>query len=154
MSDSLRPHEPQHTRPPCPSPTPGVYSNSCPLNWWCHPSISPSVVPFSSCPQSFPASGSFPMSRFFTSGGHHLYFIIPQIIWKFTFLSTQQSPPKWSGKYKKERMSKRIYPEDKAFCKRLLSDDTDQVGNLKISQTSILKFYFIKKTFPLVTIYQ
>ena len=123
---------------------------------WIDDAIHPShpLSSFSSCPQSFPASGSFPMSRFFASGGHHLCFIIPQIIWKFTFLSTQQSPPKWSGKYKKERMSKRIYPEDKAFCKRLLSDDTDQVGNLKISQTSILKFYFIKKTFPLVTIYQ
>ena len=108
VSDSLQHHEPQHARRPCSSPTPGVYSNSCPSNWWCHPSISSSVIPFSSCPQSFPASGSFPMSRFFASGGHHLYFIIPQIIWKFTFLSTQQSPPKWSGKYKKERTSKRI----------------------------------------------
>ena len=59
MSDSLRPHGLQLTRPPCPSPTPGVYSNSCPLSQWCHPAISSSVVPFSSCPQSFPASGSF-----------------------------------------------------------------------------------------------
>ena len=62
MSDSLRPHESQHARPPCPSPTPGVYSNSCPSSQWCHPAISSSVVPFSSCPQSLPASGSFPMS--------------------------------------------------------------------------------------------
>ena len=68
-SDSLRPHEPQHTRPPCPSPTPGVYPNPCPLSQWCHPPISSSVVPFSSCPQSFPASGSFQMSQFFASGG-------------------------------------------------------------------------------------
>ena len=59
MSDSLQPHESQHTRPPCPSPTPRVYSNSCPLSWWCHPAISSSVVPFSSCPQSPPASGFF-----------------------------------------------------------------------------------------------
>ena len=59
MSDSLRPHESQHTRPPCPSPTPRVYSNSCPLSRWCHPAILSSVVPFSSCPQSLPASGSF-----------------------------------------------------------------------------------------------
>ena len=57
VSDSLRPHESQHARPPCPSPTPGVYSNSCPSSWWCHPAISSSVVPFSSCPQSLPASG-------------------------------------------------------------------------------------------------
>ena len=66
MSDSLRPHESQHTRPPCPSPTPSVYSNSCPSSRWCHPAISSSVVPFSSCPQSLPASGSFPMSQLFT----------------------------------------------------------------------------------------
>ena len=59
MSESLRSHEPQHARPPCPSSTPGVYPNSCPLCWWCHPTISSSVVPFSSCPQSFPASRSF-----------------------------------------------------------------------------------------------
>ena len=72
MSDSLRPHEPQHARPPYPSPTPGVYPNSCPLSWWCHPAISSSVVPFSSCPQSFPASGSFPMSQPFTSGGQSI----------------------------------------------------------------------------------
>ena len=69
MTDSLWPHELQHARPPCPSPTPGVYSNSCPLSWWCHPTISSSVIPFSSRPQSFPASGSFPMSQLFTSGG-------------------------------------------------------------------------------------
>ena len=72
MSDSLQPHESQHARPPCPSPTPGVYPNSCPLSWWCHPTISSSVIPFSSCPQSFPASGSFPMSQLFTSGGQSI----------------------------------------------------------------------------------
>ena len=66
VSDSLWPHELQHARPPCPSPTPGVYSNSCPSSRWCHPAISSSVVPFSSCPQSLPASGSFPMSQLFT----------------------------------------------------------------------------------------
>ena len=69
VSDSLRPHGPQHTRPPCPSPTPGVYSNSCPLSRWCHPTISSSVIPFSSRLQTFPASGPFPMTQFFTSGG-------------------------------------------------------------------------------------
>ena len=69
VSDSLRPHESQHARPPCPSPTPGVHSNPCPLSQWCHPTISSSVVPFSSCPQSFPASGSYQMNQLFTSGG-------------------------------------------------------------------------------------
>ena len=72
MSDSLRPHESQHARPPCPSQTPRVYSNSCPSSRWCHPAISSSVVSFSSCPQSLPASGSFPMSQLFTSGGQSI----------------------------------------------------------------------------------
>ena len=72
MSDSLRHHELQHTRPPCPSPTPGVYPNPCPLSQRCHQTISSSVVPFSSSPQSFPASGSFPMSHLFVSGGQSI----------------------------------------------------------------------------------
>ena len=69
MSDSLWPHGLQYARPSCPSPTPGVYSNSCPLSRWCHPTVSSSVIPFSSLLQSFPASGSFQMSQFFTSHG-------------------------------------------------------------------------------------
>ena len=77
MSDSLWPHESQYARPPCPSATPRVYSNSCPLSRWCHPAISSSVVSFSSCPQSLPASGSFPMSQLFASGG--------QKYWSFSF---------------------------------------------------------------------
>ena len=72
MSNSLQPHEPQHARPPCPSPTPGVHPNPCPSSRWCHPTISSSVIPFSSCPQSFPASESFPMSQLFTWGGHSI----------------------------------------------------------------------------------
>ena len=71
MSNSLQSHELQHARPPCSSPTPGVYPNSCPLSQWCHPTISSSVIPFSSCPQSFPASGSFQMSQLFMSGGQN-----------------------------------------------------------------------------------
>ena len=66
------PHGLQHTRPPCPSPTPGAYSNLCPLSWWCHPTISSSVIPFSSRRQSFPASGSFQMSQFFASGSQSI----------------------------------------------------------------------------------
>ena len=72
VSDSLRPHELQHARPPCPSPTPGVHPNPCPLSRWCHPTISFSVIPFSSQLQSFPASGSFQMSHFFASGGQSI----------------------------------------------------------------------------------
>ena len=69
MSNSLRAHESQHARPPCPSPTPRVHSDSCPLSQWCHPAISSSVIPFSSCPQSLPASDSFPVSQLFSWGG-------------------------------------------------------------------------------------
>ena len=76
VSNSLRPHELQHTRPPCPSPTPRVYLNSCSLSQWCHPAISSSAVPFSSHLQSFPVSGSFQMSQLFTSGGQS---------WSFSF---------------------------------------------------------------------
>ena len=72
MSDSLRHHEPQHARPPCLSPTPGACSDSCPLSRWFHPAISSSVTHLSSCPQSFPASGSFPMSQLFASGGQSI----------------------------------------------------------------------------------
>ena len=72
VSNSLQPHGLQHARPPCPSPTPGTYSNSCPSSWWCHPTISSSVIPFSSRLQSLPTSGSFQMSQCFTSGGHSI----------------------------------------------------------------------------------
>ena len=72
MYNPLQPHGPQHARPPCPLPTLGVYPNSRPLSWWCHPAISSSVAPFSSCLQSFPASGSFPVSQLFTSGGQNI----------------------------------------------------------------------------------
>ena len=76
VSESLWPRGLQHTRLPCPSPTPRACSNSCPLSRWCHPTISPSVIPFSSCHQSFPASGSFPVSQFFASGGQSVSFSI------------------------------------------------------------------------------
>ena len=72
MNHSMRPHESQHARPPCPSPTPRVHSNSNPSSRWCHPTISSSVIPFSSCPHSLPASGSFPVSQLFASGGQSI----------------------------------------------------------------------------------
>ena len=72
VSDSLRPHEPQHARPPYPSPTPRIHPNPCPSSQWCHPTVSSSIIPFSSCPQSFPASGSFQMSQLFASGGQSI----------------------------------------------------------------------------------
>ena len=95
LSDSMRLHEPQHARPPCPSPTPRVYPNSCPLSRWCHPTVSSSVVPFSSCPQSFPASGSFQMSQLFTSGGHSIGFSASTSVLP---MNTQDSSPlRWTG---------------------------------------------------------
>ena len=87
VSNSLQPHESQHARPPCPSPAPGVYSNSCPSSRWCHPAISSSVVPFSSCPQSLPASGSFPMSQ----------------LWDFNLAINLQNT-ELSGKKKKKQL--------------------------------------------------
>ena len=94
-SDSLRPHEPQHARPPCPSPTPGVHPNPCPLSQWCHPTISFSVIPFSSCPQSFPASGSFPVSQLFASGGQSTGVSASASVLP---MNTQDwSPSEWTG---------------------------------------------------------
>ena len=91
----LRPHESQHTRPPCPSPPPGVYSDSCPSSQWYHPAISSSVVPFSSFPQSLSASRSFPMSQLFTWGGHSTGV---SALASFLPKSTQDwSPLKWTG---------------------------------------------------------
>ena len=92
---SLRPHESEHARPPCPSPTPGVYSNSCPSSLWCHPTISSSVIPFSSCLQPLPASGSFPMSQLFASGGQSTDVSASASILP---MNTQDwSPLRWTG---------------------------------------------------------
>ena len=95
MSVSLRPHESQHARPPYPSLTPRVHPNSCPSSWWCHPAISSSVIPFSSCPQSLPASESFPMSQLFAWGGQGirvsaLASVLPKNIQDW-------SPLEWTG---------------------------------------------------------
>ena len=95
VSNFLWPHELQHTRPPCPSPTPGAHPKPCPSSWWCHPAISSSVIPFSSCPQSLPASGSFPISQLFAWSGQSigvsaLASVLP--------MNTQDwSPLEWTG---------------------------------------------------------
>ena len=95
MSDSLKPHEPQHARPPCPSPTPGVHPNPCPSSWWWHPTISSSVVPLSSCSQSFPASGFFPVSQFFALGGQSIGVSASTSVLP---MNTQDwSPLRWTG---------------------------------------------------------
>ena len=108
MSDSLQPHELQHDRLSYPSPSPGVFSNSCPLNHWCHPIISSSVIPFSSCPQSFPESGSFLMSQLFTSGGQSIghsasplvlpmniqdWFPLDGLVWSYSPRDSQEFSP-------------------------------------------------------------
>ena len=95
VSDSLWPHESQHARPPCLSPSPGVHSNSCPSSRWCHPAISSSVIAFSSCPQSLPASESFPMSQLFASSGQST-----RVSALASFLSKKSqgwSPLEWTG---------------------------------------------------------
>ena len=94
VSDSLRPHELQHARPPCPSPTHGVHPNSCPSSWWCHPAISSSVVSFS-CPQSLPASESFPMSQLFTWGGQSIG--VSALASVLPMNSQDWSPFEWTG---------------------------------------------------------
>ena len=95
VSNSLRPHERQHTRPPCPPPTPGVHPNPYPLSQWCHPTILSSVIPFSSCPQSFPVSGSFPMSQLFPSGGQSIGVSASTLVLP---MNTQDwSPLGWTG---------------------------------------------------------
>ena len=95
VSDSLQPHESQHARPPCPSPTPRVHSDSRPLSRWCHPAISSSVIPFSSCPQSLPASDSFPISQLFAWGGQSTgVSALASLPWK---KSQGWSPSEWTG---------------------------------------------------------
>ena len=95
VSDSLQPHESQHARSPCPSPTPGVHSNSCLSSWWCHPTISSSVIPFSSCHQSLPASESFPMSQLFAWGGQSTGVSASASVLP---MNTQDwSPSEWTG---------------------------------------------------------
>ena len=100
MSNSLRPHESQHARLPCPSPTPGVYSNSCPSSRWCHPGISSSVVPFFSCPQSLPALGSFPMSQLFEWGGQSTG------VFSFSISPSDEHPQLVKGKDQKHNRKK------------------------------------------------
>jgi len=95
MSDSLRPQEPQHARPPCPSPTPGVHPDLRPSSQWCHPAISCSIVPFSSCPQSLPESESFQMSQVFASGGQSIGVSVSTSVLS---MNTQDwSPLGWTG---------------------------------------------------------
>ena len=136
LSDSLRPHGLQHARPPCPSKTPGVYSNSCPLNQWCHPTISSSALPFSSLIQSFPVTGAFQMSQIFTSGGQSIEVsastsVLPMNIqdwfpWGWTGWNSLQS---------------------KGLCKSLLQHHSSKASILWQSS-----FFIVQLSYPYMTI--
>ena len=142
LSDSLRPHELQHSRPRCPSPTPRVYSKSCPSSQWCHPTISYSVVPFSSHLQSFPASGSFPMSQFFASGGQNIGVSASA---SFLPMNIQDwSPLGWTG----------WIPLQSKVLSRVFSNTTVQKQKL-IPQFKILwssAFLIVQLSHPYITI--
>ena len=135
VSDSLQPHGLQHTRPPCSSPTPRVYSNSCPLNQWCHPTISSSVIPFSSCLQSFPASGSFQMSQFFASGSQSIGVsattsVLPMNVQDW-------SPLEWTGW---------ICLQSKGTLKSLLQHHSSKASILRCSAFFIIQIWHLYTT--------
>ena len=135
VSDSLRPHELQHARPPCPSPSPRVHSDSCPSSQWCHPAISSSVVPFSSCPQSLPASESFPMSQLFAWGGQSigvsaLASVLPK-------KSQGWSPSEWTGW---------ISLQSKGLFKSLLQHHSSKASILRCSA-----FFTVQLSHPYMT---
>ena len=126
VSNSLRAHEPQHARPPCPSPTPGVHPNPCPSSWWCHPTISSSVVLFSSCSQSFPTSGSFQMSQLFIWCGQSIGVSASKSVLS---VNTQDwSPLEWTGWISLQ--SKGIYSKE--------SSPTPQFKSINSSVLSLL----------------
>ena len=125
LSDSLWPHRLQHDRPPCPSPTPGAYSNSCPLSQWWHPTISSSVIPFSSRLQSFPASESFPMSQFFTSGG------------QIGVSASASVLP--------------VNPQDWSPCSPRESQESSQTPQFKSINSSVLGFFILHLSHPYMT---
>ena len=135
MSDSLQLHESQHARPPCPSPTPGVHSDSCPLSQCCHPAISSSVVPFSSCPQSLPASESFPMSQLFAWGGQSTGVSASA---SFFPMNTQDwSPLGWTGW---------ISLQSKGLFKHLLQHHSSKASILWLSA-----FFIVQLSHPYMT---
>ena len=122
MLDCLRCHESQHARPPCPSPTPGAYSNSCPSSQWCHPAISSSVIPLSSCPQPLPASGSFPVSQLLAWGGQSIRVSASASVLP---MNTQDwSPLGWTGW---------ISLQSKALSKSLLQHHSSKASILQLS---------------------
>ena len=135
MSNSLWPNELQHARPPCPSPTPGIYQNSSPLSQWCHPTISSSVIPFSSCPQSLPAPESFQMTHLFASGGQSIGISASTSVLP---MSTQdQSPLRWTGW---------ISLQSKGLSKSLLQHHSSKASILRHSA-----FFIVQLSHPYMT---
>ena len=120
MSNSLQPHELQHARPPCPTPTPGVHSNSCPSSRWCHPAISSSVIPFSSCPQPLRESESFPMSQLFTWGGQSTG--VSALASFFPKNTQDWSPSEWTGWISLQ--SKGLHSSNRSYLRKMLFSDT------------------------------
>ena len=142
VSNSLPSHEPQHIRPPCPSPTPGVHPNPCPLSRWCHSTISSSVVPFSSGPQSFPESGSFQMSQNFTSGGQS---IVVSASTSVLPMNTQDwSPLVWTGwislqsKGLPQVFSNTTVQKHQFFCAQLSLPSNSHIHNMTTGKTIAL----------------
>ena len=134
VSDSLQPHGPQHARPPCLSPTPGIHPNPCPSSRWCHPTISSSVVPFSSCPQSLPASGSFQISQLFTSGGQNTGVSASAPVLP---MNTQDlSPLRWAGWIF-------LQPRD--------SKQSSATPQFKSINSSVLSFHIVQLSHPYMT---
>ena len=150
VSDSLRPHESQHTRPPCPSPTPRIHSDSCPSSQWCHPAISSSVVPFSSCPKSLPASKSFPMSQLFAWGGQSTGV---SALASFLPKNTQGwSPLEWTG-WISLQIKPKIWKRYRYFCWQYGSLSQLLVGLSLYLKSSIDNIQMTGYAFVLIKLY-
>ena len=133
VSDSLQPHKLQHAMPPCPSPTPRVHSNSCPSSWWCHPAISSSVIPFSSCPQSLPASESFPRSQLFAWGGQST---AVSALASFLPKNTQGWSLEWTGWILQSKRLSRVFSNTTVPKHQFFSAQLSSQSNSHIHQVS------------------
>ena len=151
---TLRPHELQNTRPSCPSLTPGAYTNSCPLSWWCHPTISSFVIPFSSCPQSLPASGSFPVSQLFAWGGQSIGVSASASVLP---MNTQDwSPLGWTGwislqsKGLSRVFSNTTVQKPQFFSAQLSSQSNSHIHTWLLEKTALAIWTFVGKVMSLL----
>ena len=157
VSNSLWPHGLQHARPPCPSPSPRVYSNSCPLSRWCHPTISSSVVPISSCLQCFPALGSFQMSQFFASGGQSTRVSASTSVLS---MNTQDwSPLRWSGwislqsKGLSRGFSNNTVQKHHFFGDQLSSQSNSHIHTWPLEKSALTRQTFVGKGMSLLSFF-